>query len=62
MKEMLRDEIDLDEKKKERVHHGERRFTQKAAREGETIDLIGQDSSKYTYRIKYTPPPWAYSS
>ena len=61
-KEMLQDETDRDEKEKEKVRQGERRFTQRSAREGKTVDLLGQDSGKYSYRVKYTLPPWAFKN
>ena len=43
-------------KKKKKTCQGDKRFAHKAWRQGEVVDFLGQDSGRYNYHIKYTPP------
>ena len=51
------DEEDQFEKQKETIWQGERRFTQTSFEQSDTVDFLGQDSGKYNFHVKYTPPP-----
>ena len=55
-------EMDQFEEQKEKIQQGERRFTQTSLKQGNTVDLLDQDSGKYNFRVKYTPPSWAFKS
>ena len=38
------------------------RFRREAFLKGEVIDNLREDSGKYNFQVKYTPPPWAFKS
>ena len=55
----LEEKENQDEKMKKKISRGDSRFIRKARRRGEIVDYLGQDSSRYNYSVKYTPPSQA---
>ena len=41
---------------------GNARFRKKKLLKGEIIDNLREDSGKYNFQVKYTPPPWAFKN
>ena len=56
------DDEDEYEAKLKTARQGDARFCHEAFLKGEIIDNLGEDSSKYDFQVKYTPPPWAFKS
>lgn len=57
-----KEEIDEEEQKQEDIRQGDKRFICEANEQGEVIDLLGQDSGRYNFHVKYYPPPWAFKN
>lgn len=47
---------DREEQERKKVRWDDRRFIRKVRKQGETVDLLGQDSYRYNFHVKYTPP------
>lgn len=51
-----KEDEDKEEHKREKICQSDKRFIRETCKQGETIDLLGQDSGRYNFHVKYTPP------